>query len=55
MYGLGLLCWDNADKSTGTAAVNQSKMFIFISLMIRIDPFHKDTGMFSANIHLFVS
>lgn len=44
-----------ADKSTGTSAVNQSKMFIFISLMIRIDPFHTDANMFSTNIHLFVS
>ena len=43
------------DKSTGTTTINQSKMFIFISLMIRIDPFHTDTNMFSANIHLFVS
>lgn len=46
---------DTADKSTGTGAVNQSKMFIFISLMIRIDPLHTDTDMFSTNIHLFVS
>ena len=44
-----------ADKSAGTAAVYHSKMFICISLMIRIDPFHTDTDMFSTNIHLFVS
>ena len=44
-----------ADKSFGTSGVNQSKMFIFISLMIRIEPLHTDTDMSSANIHLFVS
>lgn len=30
-------------------------MFIFVSLIIRISPFHIDTDMFMTNIHLFVS
>lgn len=55
MYGLSMVWHCMTDKSTGTATINQSKMFISISLMIRIDPFHTDTNMFSANIHLFVS
>lgn len=48
-------CRSAGDKSPGMAAITQSKMFIFISLIIRIDPFHTNTAMFSYNIHLFVS